>query len=98
MGDGAGALILESLSHAKKRGAYIYAEIVGYGMTSDAHDMVSPPENGEGAVKAMEFALRDAKLTPTALPHRSVISLKRTLLKPFSANAHTKFLSAPLNL
>ena len=53
MGDGAGVLILESLSHAKKRGAYIYGEIVGYGMTSDAHDMVSPPENGEGAVKAM---------------------------------------------
>lgn len=62
MGEGAGILILESLSHAKKRGAYIYAEIVGFGMTSDAHDMVSPPENGEGAAKAMEFALKDAKL------------------------------------
>ena len=62
MGDGAGVLILESLSHAKKRGAHIYAEIIGYGMTSDAHDMVSPPENGEGAAKAMEFALQDAKL------------------------------------
>ena len=62
MGDGAGVLILESLSHAKKRGAYIYGELVGYAMTSDAHDMVSPPENGEGAVKAMEFALRDAQL------------------------------------
>ncbi len=62
MGDGAGILILESLSHAKKRGAYIYAEIAGFGMTSDARDMVSPPENGEGAAKAMEFALSDAKL------------------------------------
>ena len=62
MGEGAGVLILESLSHAKKRGAYIYAEIVGFGMTSDAHDMVSPPENGEGAAKAMEFALNDAQL------------------------------------
>ena len=62
MGDGAGILILESLEHAKKRGAYIYAEVVGFGMTSDAHDMVSPPENGEGAAKAMEFALKDAKL------------------------------------
>ena len=62
MGDGAGVLILESLSHAKKRGAHIYGEIIGYGMTSDAHDMVSPPENGEGAAKAMAFALQDAGL------------------------------------
>ncbi len=62
MGEGAGILILESLSHAKKRGAYIYAEIVGFGMTSDAHDMVAPPSDGEGAAKAMEFALSDAKL------------------------------------
>lgn len=62
MGDGAGILILESLSHAKKRGAYIYAEVVGFGMTSDAHDMVAPPGDGEGAAKAMEFALSDAKL------------------------------------
>ncbi|RKU31990.1 beta-ketoacyl-[acyl-carrier-protein] synthase II [Candidatus Poribacteria bacterium] len=62
MGEGAGILILESLKHAKKRGAYIYAEIVGFGMTSDAHDMVSPPDNGEGAAKAMEFALNDAKI------------------------------------
>lgn len=63
MGEGAGVLILESLNHAKKRGAYIYAEVVGFGMSSDAHDMVSPPENGEGAAKAMEFALNDAKLS-----------------------------------
>ena len=62
MGEGAGVLILESLSHAKKRGAYIYAEVVGFGMTSDAHDMVAPPSDGEGAAKAMEFALSDAKL------------------------------------
>ncbi len=62
MGEGAGVLILESLSHAKKRGAYAYAEVVGFGMTSDAHDMVSPPKGGEGAAKAMEFALSDARL------------------------------------
>lgn len=62
MGEGAGILILESLSQAKKRGAYVYAEIVGFGMTSDAHDMVAPPIDGEGAAKAMEFALSDAKL------------------------------------
>ena len=69
MGDGAGVLILESLSHAKKRGAHIYAEIIGYGMTSDAHDMVRPPENGEGAAKAMEFALRKAELPLDAVDY-----------------------------
>lgn len=69
MGDGAGVLILESLSHAKKRNAHIYAEVIGFGMTSDAHDMVSPPESGEGAVKAMEFALRDAQLPHDAIDY-----------------------------
>jgi 3-oxoacyl-[acyl-carrier-protein] synthase II len=69
MGDGGGVLILESLSHAKKRGAHIYAEIVGYGRTSDAHDMVSPPEDGEGAAKAMEFALRKAELPLDAVDY-----------------------------
>lgn len=72
MGEGAGVLILESLSHAKKRGAHIYAEIVGFGMTSDAHDMVSPPSNGEGAAKAMEFALNDAKLTTDSVDYINV--------------------------
>ena len=69
MGDGGGVLIFESLSHAKKRDAHIYAEVVGYGMTSDAHDMVSPPEDGEGAAKAMEFALRSAGLPLDAVDY-----------------------------
>ena len=69
MGDGGGVLIFESLSHAKKRGAHIYAEIIGYGVTSDAHDMVSPPENGEGAAQAMAFALQDAKLPLDAVDY-----------------------------
>ena len=72
MGEGAGVLILESLSHATERGAYIYAEIVGFGMTSDANDMVSPPENGEGAAKAMEFALTDANLPTEAVEYINV--------------------------
>ena len=72
MGEGAGVLILESLSHAKKRDAQIYAEIVGFGMTSDAHDMVSPPSDGEGAAKAMEFALNDAKLTTDSVDYINV--------------------------
>ncbi len=69
MGEGAGILILESLSHAQQRGAYIYAEVCGFGMTSDAHDMVAPPSNGEGAAKAMEFALNDAKLSVDSIEY-----------------------------
>ena len=60
LGDGAGMLVLEEYEHAKKRGAKIYAELVGFGMSSDAYHMTSPPENGAGAALAMANALRDA--------------------------------------
>ncbi|MEI7187061.1 beta-ketoacyl-ACP synthase II [Dickeya dianthicola] len=63
LGDGAGILVLEEYDHAKKRGAKIYAEIVGFGMSSDAYHMTSPPESGAGAALAMENALRDAGIT-----------------------------------
>lgn len=60
LGDGAGIIIIEEYEHAKARGAKIYAEIVGFGMSSDAYHMTSPPENGEGAALAMVNALNDA--------------------------------------
>jgi 3-oxoacyl-[acyl-carrier-protein] synthase II len=64
MGDGAGAMLLEEYEHAKARGAKIYAEIVGFGMSGDAFHVTAPPEDGEGARKAMSKALADASLNP----------------------------------
>lgn len=64
MGEGAGILILEELEYAKSRGARIYAEIVGYGMTCDAHHMTSPVPGGLGAARAIQLALKDGGLTP----------------------------------
>jgi 3-oxoacyl-[acyl-carrier-protein] synthase II len=64
MGDGAGAMMLEEYEQAKARGATIYAEIVGFGMSGDAFHVTAPPENGEGARKAMAKALIDARLNP----------------------------------
>lgn len=65
MGEGAAVLILESLTHAKARGAHIYAEIAGYGLTADAHDIVQPCADGDGAMRAMQMALEQANVKPT---------------------------------
>ena len=64
LGEGAGIVVLEESEHAKKRGARIYAELVGYGMSADAHHMTAPCEDGEGAARCMRNALRNGRLNP----------------------------------
>ena len=69
MGEGCGILILEELESAKKRNAKIYAEIVGYGMTSDAYHITTPAENGEGAARSMQVAINDAGIEPSQIDY-----------------------------
>jgi 3-oxoacyl-[acyl-carrier-protein] synthase II len=67
--EGAGVIVLETLSHARSRGAHIYAELVGYGNTSDAFHLTAPADNGAGAVETMRMALRKAGMRPTDIDY-----------------------------
>jgi 3-oxoacyl-[acyl-carrier-protein] synthase II len=69
LGEGAGALVLEEYEHAKARGAKIYCELVGYGVSADAHHMTAPPEDGDGGFRAMRNALKDAGLEPGSIDY-----------------------------
>ena len=69
MGEGSGVLVLEELEHAKKRGAKIYGEIIGYGLSGDAHHMTAPAEDGRGAYLSMQSAFKSANITPSKVDY-----------------------------
>ena len=69
IGEGSGVVILEELEHAQARGAQIYCELVGYGMSADAHHMTAPAEDGAGAVRVMENAIKDAGIGPSEIQY-----------------------------
>ena len=79
MGEGAGILVIEELEHALRRGAKPIAELVGYGTTADAYHITSGPEDGDGARRAMEGALRQAGLSPVTSSISTPIPLRRRL-------------------
>ncbi|MBI6872876.1 beta-ketoacyl-ACP synthase II [Clostridium aciditolerans] len=87
MGEGAGILILESLEHAQKRGATIYAEVVGYGSTCDAYHITSPDPEGEGAARAMEIAINEAGINKEEVSYINAHGTSTPVNDKFETNA-----------
>ncbi len=87
LGEGAGVLVLESLEHAQKRGAHIYAELIGYGATSDAFHIAAPEESGAGAAQAMQQAVDDAGISPEDVDYINAHGTSTPLNDPIETKA-----------
>lgn len=103
MSEGAGVVIIEELEHAKARGAKIYCELAGYGLSGDAYHMTAPPPDGEGAARAMQMALRHAQISPEGVDYINAhatstdigdICETRAIKKVFGEHAHKVSISA----
>lgn len=94
VGEGSAILVLESLTRAKKRGATIYAEVTGYGASSDAHHITQPAPEGEGAVRSMRMALKDARLNPSQLGYVNAHATSTPAGDPQEAHAMQTLLGA----
>ena len=103
MGEGPGVVVVEELEHAKARGAKIYCELTGYGLSADAYHMTAPPADGEGAARAMQIAMNHAKTTPDQVDYVNAhatstglgdISETRALKTVFGEHAHKVSISA----
>ncbi len=87
MGEGAGVIVLEELEHAKKRGAKIYAEVVGYGATSDAYHITSPAPGGEGGARAMKIAMEEGNVKPEEMTYINAHGTSTPLNDSFETQA-----------
>ena len=94
LGEGAGILVLETLEHARKRGAPILAEVVGYGMTADAHHITTPPEDGDGVARVMQAALNDAALAASEIQYLNAHATSTPLGDRAEAAAITRVFGA----